>query len=195
MGLSGSCQLDQASVAALYGRPLLSIPVKPRSICCEQYIELKIASTFCAAVARVFLVAGPGFFRVFVLSRFRDLFDVIESRRSPVLLSVGASVRPIMGFREPKFGVEYLVSGEVYPKMPADEQAYGHDHKFEVEAGLLKSLTRTGDEEKATLAKVRTLYGKIFHTWSSGKTYPQGPARLFWAVTGEEPFVLAPKGR
>ena len=74
--------------------------------------------------------------------------------------------------------------------MPAEEKAYWHDHKYEVDAGLLKSLTQTGAEEKATLAKVRTLYGKIFHTWSTGKTYPQGPARLFWAVTGEEPFVL-----
>ncbi len=91
-------------------------------------------------------------------------------------------------------GVEYLVSGDVYKKMPADEQAYWHDHKYEVDAGLLKSLTQTGAEEKATLAKVRTLYGKIFHTWLTGKTYPRGPARLFWSVTGEEPFVLAPNG-
>jgi hypothetical protein len=91
-------------------------------------------------------------------------------------------------------GVEYLVSADVFKKMPAEEKAYWHDHKYEVDAGLLKSLTQSGEEEKATLAKVRTLYGKIFHTWSSGKTYPQGPARLFWAVTGEEPFVLAPKG-
>jgi hypothetical protein len=87
-------------------------------------------------------------------------------------------------------GVEYLVSGEVYKKMTPEEQAYWHDHKYEVDAGLLKSLTQTGEDEKATLAKVRTLYGKIFHTWSTGKTYPQGPARLFWAVTGEEPFTL-----
>ena len=91
-------------------------------------------------------------------------------------------------------GVEYLVSGDVFRRMPAEEQAYWHDHKFEVDRGLLKSLTQTGEEEKATLAQVRTLYGKIFHTWSTGKTYPQGPARLFWAVTGEEPFVL-PAGR
>ena len=87
-------------------------------------------------------------------------------------------------------GVEYLVSGETFAKMPTEEKAYWHDHKYEVDAGLLKSLTQSGADEKATLAKVRTLYGKVFHTWSSGKTYPQGPARLFWAITGEEPFVL-----
>jgi hypothetical protein len=87
-------------------------------------------------------------------------------------------------------GVEYLVSAELYQKMPPDEQVYWHDHKNEVDAGLLRSLTQTGEEEKATLAKVRTLYGKIFHTWVSGKSYPRGPARLFWAVTGEEPYLM-----
>lgn len=90
-------------------------------------------------------------------------------------------------------GVEYLVSGTTYEKMPPEEKVYWHDHKYEVDAGHLKSLTQTGDEEKATLAKVRTLYGKIFHTWSSGKDYPRGPARLFWSITGEEPFLAPAK--
>ena len=66
-------------------------------------------------------------------------------------------------------GVEYLVSQAVYEGMAADEKAYWHDHKYEVDAGLIRSLTQTGDEEKATLAKVRTLYGKVYHTWNSGK--------------------------
>lgn len=89
-------------------------------------------------------------------------------------------------------GVEYLVSDRVYQAMPAEEKAYWHDHKYEVDAGLLKSLTQSGAEEKATLAKVRTLWGKVYHTWASGKIYPAGPPRLFWAVTGAEPFTLPP---
>jgi hypothetical protein len=88
-------------------------------------------------------------------------------------------------------GIEYLVSDAVYQKMPAEEKAYWHDHKYEVDDGLLKSLTQTGDEEKRTLAKVRTLWGKVYHTWTSGTTYPRGPARLYWSVTGKEPFVLS----
>ena len=88
-------------------------------------------------------------------------------------------------------GVEYLVSDAVYQKMPAEEKTYWHDHKYEVDAGLLKSLTQSGDDEKKTLAVVRTLWGKTYHTWASGKSYPSGPPRLFWSVTGEEPFVLA----
>ena len=92
-------------------------------------------------------------------------------------------------------GTEYLVTGAVYQKMPAEEKVFWHDHKYEVDGGLIRSLTQSGDEEKATLAKVRTLYGKIFHTWVSGQTYPSGPARLFWSVTGEEPFVLSPDAK
>jgi hypothetical protein len=72
-------------------------------------------------------------------------------------------------------------------------KGYWHDHKYEVDAGLIRSLTQTGDEEKATLAKVRTLYGKIYHTWTSGKAYPRGHARLYWSATGEEPFIVHPK--
>jgi hypothetical protein len=87
-------------------------------------------------------------------------------------------------------GVEYLVPESVFRNMPPEEQGYWHDHKYEVDAGLLRSLTQTGAEEKATLAKVRPMYGKTIHTWSSGKMYPRGPARLYWSVTGEEPFVL-----
>ena len=92
-------------------------------------------------------------------------------------------------------GIEYLVSDAVYQKMPTEEKAYWHDHKHEVDAGLLKSLTQSGDEEKQTLAKVRTLWGKVYHTWASGTTYPRGPARLYWSVTGEEPFLLSPDAK
>jgi hypothetical protein len=88
-------------------------------------------------------------------------------------------------------GVEYLVSDAIYQKMPPEEKRYWHDHKYEVDAGLLKSLTQNGADEKKTLAVVRTLWGKVFHTWATGKSYPSGPPRLFWSVTGEEPFVLS----
>jgi hypothetical protein len=89
-------------------------------------------------------------------------------------------------------GIEYLVTDAVYQKMSAEEKAYWHDHKHEVDAGYLKSLTQTDDDEKQTLAQVRTLWGKVYHTWASGTDYPRGPARLYWSVTGEQPFVLAP---
>jgi hypothetical protein len=92
-------------------------------------------------------------------------------------------------------GIEYLVSDAVYQKMPAEERVYWHDHKYEVDAGLLKSITQAGEDEKKTLAVVRTLWGKVYHTWASGRDYPRGPARLYWSVTGEPPFVLAPDAK
>jgi hypothetical protein len=88
-------------------------------------------------------------------------------------------------------GVEYLVTDAIYQKMPASEKELWHDHKYEIDTGLLKSLTQTGAEEKQTLAAVRTLWGKVYHTWTVGATYPMGPPRLFWSVTGEDPFILA----
>jgi hypothetical protein len=88
-------------------------------------------------------------------------------------------------------GVEYLVSDAIYQKMSPEEKTYWHDHKHEVDAGLLKSLTQSGEEEKRTMAAVRPLWGKVYHTWATGKTYPMGPPKLFWSVTGEEPFVLS----
>jgi hypothetical protein len=90
-------------------------------------------------------------------------------------------------------GVEYLVSDAVYRTMPEEERGYWHDHKYEVDAKLIRSLTQSGTEESATLAKVRTLWGKVYHTWTSGKTYPEGPPKLFWSVTGVAPLVL-PEG-
>jgi hypothetical protein len=90
-------------------------------------------------------------------------------------------------------GIEYLVPEHVYEAMPDEEKKYWHHHRYEIDDQLLKSLTQSGDEEKATLAVVRTLYGKIFHTWVDGDKYPKGPAKLFYAVYGEEPFVL-PEG-
>ncbi len=92
-------------------------------------------------------------------------------------------------------GIEYLVTDAVHQKMPAEEKQYWHDHKYEVDAGYIRSLTQMGDDEKQTLAVVRTLWGKVYHTWASGTDYPRGPARLYWSVTGEQPFVLAPDAK
>jgi hypothetical protein len=41
-------------------------------------------------------------------------------------------------------GIEYLVSNDVYQSMPVEEKAFWHDHEFEVDEGLLRSLTQTG---------------------------------------------------
>ncbi len=61
-----------------------------------------------------------------------------------------------------------------------------------LDAGLLESLTQSGDDAEKTMTAVRPLWGKVFHTWTTGKTYPMGAPKLFWSVTGEDPFVLSP---
>lgn len=92
-------------------------------------------------------------------------------------------------------GVEYLVTDAVYQTMPAEEKLFWHDHENEIDAGLFRSLTQTGAAEAQTLAAIRPLWGKVVHTWATGKTYPSGPPRLFWAVTGKEPYVLPPDAK
>jgi hypothetical protein len=92
-------------------------------------------------------------------------------------------------------GVEYLITDAVYQAMPAEEKAYWHDHKHEVDSGLLRCLTQRGDEEARTLAKIRPLWGKVYQTWASGRNYPYGPARLYWSVAGKEPYVLPDDAR
>ena len=100
-------------------------------------------------------------------------------------------------------GVEYLVTNEVYQSMPPEEKRYWHPHRYEIDSGrrnaglarkdgplLLTSLTQSGQEEAVTLEVVKTLWGKITHTWVKGERYPEGPSKLFWAVTGENGFVL-----
>ena len=88
-------------------------------------------------------------------------------------------------------GIEYLVSDAVYQKMPAEEKAYWHDHKYEVDAGLIRSLTQTGDDEKADAGEGPHPLGQgLPHLGRRARPIPRGPARLFWSVTGEEPFVL-----
>ncbi|HEX4219148.1 MAG TPA: DUF1264 domain-containing protein [Acidimicrobiales bacterium] len=89
-------------------------------------------------------------------------------------------------------GVEYLVSDEVYRRMPAEERLYWHAHECEDDDGLLTRPTRSRSEESAARAEARNLWAKVYRTWVSGGDYPRGPTRPFWSDTGELPLVLPP---
>jgi hypothetical protein len=89
-------------------------------------------------------------------------------------------------------GVEYLVSDEVYRRMPADEKLYWHAHECERDAGLLSSPSPPRSDAKATRVEVGTLWGKVYRTWVSGGDFPRGPSWPFWSDTGELPLVLPP---
>jgi hypothetical protein len=89
-------------------------------------------------------------------------------------------------------GVKYLVSDEVYRRMPAEERLYWHEHHDDGDAGLLTSLTHSRSEERATRAEARNRWAKVYRTWVSGGDFPRGPSRPFWSDTGELPLVLPP---
>jgi hypothetical protein len=87
-------------------------------------------------------------------------------------------------------GVEYLVSDEVYRRMPAEERLYWHAHGCEGDAGLPSSPRPPRSDANATRVEVGTLWRKVYRTWVSGGDYPRGPSWPFWSDTGELPFVL-----
>ena len=89
-------------------------------------------------------------------------------------------------------GVKYLVSDEVYRRMPPEERLYWHVHQCEGDAGLPTNTTKSRSDEMTTRAQAHPLWGKVYRTWLSGGDYPRGPSRPFWSDTGELPLVLPP---
>ena len=87
-------------------------------------------------------------------------------------------------------GVEYLVSDAVYQKMPPEEKAFWHDHKHEVDAGYLTSLTQTGDEEQRTLGKIRTSLGEGISYVGLGDRLSAGPGPAL--LVGDRRAALRP---
>ena len=72
-------------------------------------------------------------------------------------------------------GVEYLVSGDVFKKMPAEEKAYWHDHKYEVDAGLLKSLTQIGRRREVDAGQgAHALWQGLSHVVAAARPIPKG---------------------
>jgi hypothetical protein len=81
-------------------------------------------------------------------------------------------------------GVEYIVSEELYLKLPAEEKKYWHPHGFEIRAGLLTIPGVQPDCEKKLLGALLKSWGKVWHTWPDPKTdLPIGPPVLMWSAT------------
>jgi Protein of unknown function (DUF1264) len=81
-------------------------------------------------------------------------------------------------------GVEYIITDEVFQKLPDEEKKYYHPHRYEVIGGLLIAPGMPADAEKAFMAKLATTWGKTWHTWPDPKTaLPMGEPLLMWSAT------------
>lgn len=92
-------------------------------------------------------------------------------------------------------GVEYIISDELYRKLPKTEKKYYHPHAYEVTSGLLVAPNMTAEAEDKLMAGIVMTWGKTWHTWPDPKQpLPMGEPLLMWAATADgqiSPDLLA----
>jgi hypothetical protein len=91
-------------------------------------------------------------------------------------------------------GVEYIISAELFEKLPEDEKLYWHSHVMEVKSGLLICPTATGvprtvgdNAEMKYMEELINTYGKTWHFWQvdRGDALPFGPPKLMMSIVEE----------
>ena len=83
-------------------------------------------------------------------------------------------------------GVEYIVSDEVFQKLPDAEKKYWHPHTYEVLGGGLIAPSMKPDDEIAFMKALLLTWGKTWHTWPDPSTpVPMGEPMLMWSLTGD----------
>ena len=99
--------------------------------------------------------------------------------------------------REAKImGVEYIVSGELFAGLPAEEKALWHSHVHEVKSGTLVAPGLPGVAEHALMQKLVGTYGKTWHTWHTDQDLelPYGVPQLMMGFTADgqaDPAMIA----
>jgi hypothetical protein len=92
-------------------------------------------------------------------------------------------------------GVEYIISDEMYRKLPEVEKRYWHPHTYEVLGGGLIAPTMSSADEMEFMKGLLTTWGKTWHTWPDPTTpVPMGEPLLMWSLGGDgqaDPKVIA----
>jgi hypothetical protein len=92
-------------------------------------------------------------------------------------------------------GVEYIISEQLYGRLPPEERMYWHPHNYEILSGELVMPGLPEPAEKAALKDKINSYGKTWHFWKTGvhgeqpDPLPYGPPHLAWSFNhdGELP--------
>ena len=83
-------------------------------------------------------------------------------------------------------GVEYIVTDEIYRKLPDVEKRYWHPHTYEVLSGGLIAPAMKPDDEMEFMKGLLLTWGKTWHTWPDPTTpVPMGEPMLMWSLTGD----------
>jgi Protein of unknown function (DUF1264) len=83
-------------------------------------------------------------------------------------------------------GVEYIISNELFQKLPEEEKKYWHVHTYEVLGGGLIAPGMAPDEEMTFMKALLTTWGKTWHTWPDPTTpVPMGEPMLMWSLTAD----------
>lgn len=83
-------------------------------------------------------------------------------------------------------GVEYIVSDEIYRRLPDSEKKYYHPHTYEILSGQLVAPGLATAEEDKLMGGLLTVWGKTWHTWPNpGEDLPLGDPLLMWSIGGD----------
>jgi hypothetical protein len=84
-------------------------------------------------------------------------------------------------------GVEYIISGSAFEKLPMEERELWHSHQYEVTSGLLIEPGMPAGVDKEAMKILVNTYGKTFHTWrydSKNNSIPLGIPEIVNGYTG-----------
>jgi hypothetical protein len=84
-------------------------------------------------------------------------------------------------------GVEYIISEQLFAKLPASEKSLWHSHVHEVKSGQLIAPGIPAAAEHALMNKLVHTYGKTWHTWHTDldKNLPLGVPQLMMGFTAD----------
>ncbi|VVO96990.1 hypothetical protein PS850_06035 [Pseudomonas fluorescens] len=84
-------------------------------------------------------------------------------------------------------GVEYIISEQLFAKLPHAEKALWHSHVHEVKSGQLVAPGIPDIAEHALMEKLIHTYGKTWHTWHTdlNKDLPLGVPQLMMGFTAD----------
>jgi hypothetical protein len=84
-------------------------------------------------------------------------------------------------------GVEYIIPGDAFAKLPLEERQLWHSHQYEVSSGQLIEPGMPDSVDSEIMKVLVNSYGKTFHTWpyeSKNNSIPLGIPELVNGFTG-----------